>query len=450
MVTIFGDMAHMTILSNRRKFLQTSAAGVGFWIAAGASAEKSKSPNERLALACIGIGGKGSSDSTDAAAAGDVVAICDIDERRLDNAGKTRFPKAKQFTDYRRMFDEMGDSIDAVTVSTPDHNHAAASLLAMRQGKHCFCQKPLTRTLHEARLMAEEARKRGLSTQMGIQGTAHNAVRQAAAVIQSGVLGQVKEVHVWTDRPIWPQGGSRPEPIECPPHIRWDEWVGPSPMRPYARGYHPFAWRGWWDFGTGALGDMGCHSLNVPFMALDLRDPIAVRAETSGHNRESFPKWATITYEFEARGARPPLNLIWYDGGKIPDRELFDGAPTDLNGCLVVGDKGKLYARGNHVEQGLCFLGGIEMPKVKWTESPGHFQEWIDGIKEGKNPMANFPDYAGPLTETVLLGNLAVWAAAEGCSENIRWDAINLQATNVAGLESAIKPTYRNGYSLDV
>ncbi|MFH1269121.1 MAG: Gfo/Idh/MocA family oxidoreductase, partial [Planctomycetota bacterium] len=273
--------------TTRRRFLETTAAtGVGFWVAGGLRAQESDSPNERIGMASVGIGGKGSSDSADAGASGEMVAICDIDTQRLEAAQK-RFPKAKAFTDFRKMLEEMEGSIDAVTVSTPDHCHAPAALMAMRMGKHCFCQKPMTRSIYEARLMGQVAKEKGVATEMGNQGTAENGLREAASLVKAGALGAVSEAHVWTNRPIWPQGGGRPEPEQCPDNIKWDLWLGPAPERPYAKGYHPFAWRGWWDFGTGALGDMACHTLNMPFAACDLRDPISVQAVTSGHNKDS-------------------------------------------------------------------------------------------------------------------------------------------------------------------
>ncbi len=302
--------------ASRRQFLGTTAAtGIGFWVAGGLSAAESSSPNEKIAMAAIGVEGKGQSDSNDAGKNGDMVAVCDVDQKKLD-AAKTRFPKAKQFTDFRKMFDEMGKSIDAITVSTPDHVHAPASVMGMRLGKHCFCQKPLTHTIYEARKMGEVAREMKVATQMGNQGTAEDGVRKAAALLRKGILGKVSEVHVWTNRPIWPQGGDRPREEPVPTNLNWDAWIGPAPMRPYAKGYHPFAWRGWWDFGTGALGDMACHTLNMPFMGLELRDPVSVQAETSGHNKDSYPKWSIIRFEFPANSWRGPLSLFWYDGGK--------------------------------------------------------------------------------------------------------------------------------------
>ncbi len=275
----------------------TAATGIGFWVAAGVKAADSKSPNEAIAMASIGIGGKGSSDSEDAGNSGRMVAICDVDQKRLNSMGEERFPDAKRYTDFRKMLEEMGDKIDAVTVSTPDHTHAPAALMAMRMGKHCFCQKPLTHTIYEARLMARVAKEKKLATQMGNQGTAESGLRRSAAIIRGGALGTVKEVHVWTDRPIWSsQGIPRPKAASCPKWLDWNVWIGSAPVRPYSAGvYHPFAWRGWWDFGCGALGDMACHTMNMPYMALDLRDPISAQATTSGHSGDSFPAWSKIT-----------------------------------------------------------------------------------------------------------------------------------------------------------
>lgn len=441
-------MSHRT---NRRRFLQTTAVtGIGYWVAGGVHAAESKSPNEKIAMASIGLGGKGSSDSGDAGNAGDMVAICDVDEGILNNAGANRFPKAKRYTDFRKMLDEMGKSIDAVTVSTPDHTHAPAALMAMRLGKHCFCQKPLTHTIYEARLMAKVAADQKVATQMGNQGTAAPCLRKAAAIIKTGVLGPVKEVHVWTNRPIWPQGGDRPKPAKCPPNLNWDLWLGPAPERPYANGYHPFSWRGWWDFGTGALGDMACHTVNMPYMALNLRDPVSIQAECSGHNKDSYPKWSIITFDYPALGDRGPLKLFWYDGGKRPDKELLEGKPMEGSGCLVIGEKGKLYGTVDYCEKEIMPIGNITFPEVKPIESPGHFEEWVRAIKGGEPATSNFATYSGGLTETILLGNLAVWAAASGKGNKVEWDAKNLRSPNMPELDAIIKPKYRPGYTLDV
>jgi predicted dehydrogenase len=449
---------------NRRDFLKTTAlAGAGFWIAGPAPAdEKSKSALERINFACIGVGGKGSSDSDDAARHGNVVAICDVDDNTLNaranstdrRTSEQHFLKAKRYNDFRKMFDEMGKSIDAVTVSTPDHTHAVASAMAMRLGKHCFTQKPMTHTIYEARRLQEIAREMKVATQMGNQGTASDRLRKAAALVRAGVIGPVTEVRVWTDRPIWPQGIARPKEEEVPPaSLHWDLWLAAAPYRPFHHGhvegrrsnrgtYHPFNWRGWWDFGTGALGDMACHTMNMPYMALDLREPTAVEAETSGHNHETYPKWSIIRYTFPARGDRPAVTMVWYDGGKKPPAELFDGQPQPRTGSLLIGAKGKLYSGGDN-GGGYKLLGGGSEPKVDFPKSPGHFTEFARAIKGGPPAMSNFPDYAGPLAETVLLGNLAIWAG-----KKIEWDAYHMKATNAPEVEPLIRPEYRKGYTL--
>ncbi len=437
--------------NNRRAFLKTTAAaGVGYWAAGRAHADesqsKSGSPNEKIHFACIGVDGKGDSDSNDAGRHGLVVAICDVDDNKLDKAAQ-RFPEAKKYNDFRKMFDEMAGSIDAVTVSTPDHTHAVAAIRAMKEKKACFTQKPLTHSLWEARRMADVAREMKVATQMGNQGTAGGGLRKAAAIAQSGVLGPVSEVHVWTNRPIWPQGGPRPAAKDAPQNLHWDLWLGPAPETAYGDGYHPFAWRGWWDFGTGALGDMACHTLNMPFMALNLRDPVSVEAETSGHNKISYPKWSVIRYEFPATDKRPAVKMTWYDGGKRPPNELFEGQKLESSGALIVGEKGKLYSPGDYAGP-YTLLGGITEPEVKYPESPGHFEEYVRAIKGGEPAMSNFPDYAGPLTETVLLGNLAVYAADTGSGKKIEWDAKSLTAKNAPELEKIVKPDFRAGYSV--
>ena len=447
----------MSFQTNRRRFLQTTAvAGIGFWVAGGVRGQESKSPNEQIAFASIGIGGKGSSDSRDAAKNGDIVAVCDIDDKTL-GAAEERFPKAKKYYDFRKLLDEMGKSIDAVTVSTPDHCHAAAAVMAMRMGKHCFCQKPLTHTIFEARTMGDVAREMKVATMMGNQGTANSGVRKAAALLRAKTLGNVKEVHVWTNRPIWPQGGDRPEAPETEEEkaelakrkatVHWEEWLGPAPYRDYADGYHPFAWRGWWDFGTGALGDMACHTMNMPFMGLDLRNPTSVQAKSSGHNKDSYPKWSVITFEFPANDWRPELKVMWYDGGQKPDKELIGGKEPDGSGCAVVGDKGTIYAPDDYGAK-FDILGDVTLPEVSFEESPGHFSEWVRAIKGGQPARSNFAEYAGPLTETILLGNLAVWVADKGEGEKVLWDAANMKVTNIAGLEEIVKAPYRAGYTL--
>jgi predicted dehydrogenase len=432
----------------RRDFLKTTAAaGVGYWVVGASQAADSKSPNERIRFACFGIAGKGGSDSNDAKSHGDVVAVCDIDNRALDQ-GRMRFPDAKQFTDFRELLDKLGSNIDAVTVSTPDHTHAVIAAMAMRMGKACFCQKPLTHSVYEARRLGEIAKEMKVATQMGNQGTAADGLRKGAAIIRAGGLGPVKEVHVWTNRPVWPQGGPRPQEKPVPDYLHWDAFLGPAPYRPFGEGpngegYHPFKWRGFWDFGTGALGDMACHTVNMPYMALDLRNPTSIEAQSSGHNKDTYPKWSTIRFEFPATSTRPAVTLFWYDGGKRPEPEVTEGIEkVKSSGCLVVGEKGRLYTPDDY---GAAYqlLGGATEPKVEFPKSPGHFAEFVRAIKGGEPAMSNFPNYASPLTETILLGNLAVWAG-----KRVEWDAAALKAVNCPEVEPIIRPSYREGYTL--
>lgn len=436
--------------TSRRDFLKVSAtAGVGYWTATTSQLVLSKSPNEQIQYACVGVGGKGDSDSNDCGRTGKVVAICDVDERNLEKKAG-RFSEAKKYYDYRTMLDELDDHIDAVTVSTPDHNHAPAAALALRKQKHCFVQKPLTHTVSEARVLGDLARQNGVATMMGNQGTANSALRKAAAVIQLGTLGKVTEVHVWTNRPVWPQGIARPtDAPPVPKWLHWDQWIGPATYCPYNPAYHPFAWRGYWDFGTGALGDMACHTVNMSFMALDLKDPISIQAKSSGHNGDTYPSWSVIDFEFPERKGRHPVQFTWYDGGKRPGNHYFKGVEEITNsGCLVVGERGTLYSPGDYANS-YQLLDGLDDPKnVEFEESPGHFDEWVRAINGGPPATANFPDYAGPLTENILLGNLAVWAAGDGQGKKVKWDAPNLKTMNAPELDQIVKKDYRDGYVL--
>jgi predicted dehydrogenase len=284
---------------------------------------------------------------------------------------------------------------------------------------------------------------------MGNQYTANGNLRKSAAIVKSGALGKVTEVHVWTDRPIWDtQGAERPKEEAVPEFLDWNAWLGPAKERPYGAGYHPFAWRGWWDFGTGALGDMACHTFNMPFMALNLRNPISVEAETTGHNKDSYPAKSKITFQFPETDGRPAVKVIWYDGKQLPDSKLFDGHAVSGTGSLIIGEKGKLHSMGDYAGEYKVY--GVEEPKVEFVNSPGHFTEFVEAIKGGPEPVSNFPDYAGPLTETILLGNLAVYAAADGKPKKIEWDAKEMKVTNDSSPELAaiVKHTYREGWSL--
>ena len=459
----------MTMQRSRREFLRDAAfTGAGLTLAEGAFAQtKSKSPNEKINFACIGVGGKGDSDSSDAGNFGNVVAICDVDENTLNRKGQ-QFPNAKKFTDYRKMLDAMRKEIDGVTVSVPDHSHGPAAAMALHMGKAVYCQKPMAHSIHEVRTLSELARKMKVATQMGNQGTADNSMRANAYKVRAGAVGVVKEVHVWTNRPIWPQGLARRASKMPPANLDWNLWLGPAATRDYADGYHTFSWRGWWDFGTGALGDMACHTVNLPFMALDLRNPTSVYAETvqsdSKENpkagfHDSYPASSKIVFEFPANKTRPALTMYWYDGNDYrPAKDLFhaDGF-SDLiendhisdSGSLIVGDKGSLYTPGDYGGGG-HIVGGTNVGDADFPHSPGHWEEFVRAIR-ASNPldpkdraMSNFPEYAGPLAETILLGNLAVWTPGK----KVEWNAKTLQAKNLPESEHIIRPKYRAGYSL--
>jgi predicted dehydrogenase len=429
----------MSAQSNRREFL-TAAAATGFTIWIGRTAHAgTRSPNERVNIACIGVGGKGDSDSSDAGRNGNVVAICDVDDNTLAKA-KKRFPNAETFNDYRVMLDKLHATIDAVTVSTPDHSHAPAASYAMHYGKACFVQKPLAHSVFECRKLMDLAREKKLATQMGNQGTSDYGLRLGAAKIKAGALGTVSEVHVWTNRPIWPQGGPRPPEAKIPSSLHWDLWLGPAADRPYGEGYHPFAWRGWWAFGTGALGDMACHTVNLPYQALDLRDPIAVTAQSAPNNMESYPVWSVIKYEFPATPKRPAITMTWYDGGKKPPQELLPERRYRESGSLIIGDKGRCYSPGDYGGQ-CIFVDGVDVGEPEVERSPGHFEEFVRAVKGGKPAMSNFPDYAGPLAETILLGNLAV------AGSRVEWDAKSMKAHKVDVTE-IIHPRYHHGFRI--
>jgi predicted dehydrogenase len=450
----------MPLVTDRRKFLQASAAaGLGYWVAGGIAAAESRSPNEKIQVASIGVGGKGKSDVQNASKFGKIFALCDVDSTILDGMSRAyKVDSDHSFSDYRELLDRLGDRIDAVVISVPDHNHAVMAAKAMKMGKHVYCQKPLTHTIWEARRLGEIAREKGVATQMGNQFTAEAAMRKAAYQIRAGQLGNVKEVHVWTDRPIWPQGGNRPMIQPVPQSLDWDQWLGPAPYRPYAGAdvYHQFGWRGWWDFGTGALGDMACHTCNLPFMALNMRDPSAVEAECPEHNGDSYPPRSKIKFDFPELDGRAAFTMYWYDGGNLPAIERFHGItlsvkdedgsevpPPWKSGVLLVGERATMYAAGDYAEKGIQILGADELD-VDYPRSPGHEKEWFDAIRDSKKPAtSNFPDYAGPLTETILLGNLAVWKRGR-----VEWDPVNLKPLNDPSLARIVRCDYRDGYEV--
>ncbi len=466
----------MTHGPTRRRFIQeTAVAGLGFWAAGGvALAADGKAANDQVQIACVGVGGKGESDLNGAAKSGKIVAICDIDDNTLDKRA-SQYPEAQKFNDYREMLDKLGDKIDAVTVSTPDHTHAPASLMAMKKGKAVYCQKPLTHTVAEAREMRETAAKMKVATQMGNQGSAENGLREAVEIIQSGAIGPVKEVHVWTNRPIWPQGPdailkvdqareaaiaalhgksftfTAPKP---PKNVHWDLWLGVAPERPYAGIYHPFSWRGWLDFGTGAIGDMACHTANMAFRALKLDLPTSVTAEAGDVNPETYPTYAKITFDFPAREDLPAVKLYWYEGVKnrklvLPPDSLIKGLNVPDSGSLLVGEKGMLYSPNDYgaAYQLLPqdkFQGyqkpGPELPR-NGKGDDGMKAEWVAAIRGGPAAYSNF-DVASRLTESMLLGDVAIRVTGK----KLEYDGVKGKITNNDEADKLLRTDYRTGW----
>jgi predicted dehydrogenase len=428
----------------------TASAGLAAWLAGGVQTlAAGLPPSEKLNLAFVGSGGQ-AGFSLEHLVDHNIVALCDVDERRATGAFE-RFPKAKRFRDYRRMLDEMDRQIDAVVVATPDHTHAPASIRAMQLGKHVYCEKPLTWCIEEARRMAETAKRHNVATQMGTQGMAMDGARAGIEVLRAGAIGAVREMHVWTDRAEgwWPQGVDRPQ--ETPPvpkGLDWDLWLGVAPPRPYHPAYVPFKWRGWLDFGTGAIGDMGIHNAAMAWVGLELGLPRSAEVvATSGINRETFPAWSILRLEFPARGRLPPVTMHWYDGGKRPSGDLIGAAEVAKNGAILVGERGTMYSiewtgADWHLLPEDKFRD-YQPPEPSVARSPGHHAEWITACKGGPAAFCNFIDFAAPLTEVMLLGNLALRT-----KEKIEWDAQEMRAKGYPGADEFIRRKYRKGWEI--
>jgi predicted dehydrogenase len=443
---------------SRRDFMGGAAAAMAFTIIP--SHVLAQPPSEKLNVAAIGAGGMGAGNTRACAAAGaNIVALCDVDDKRVNEAGTYKqFPKAKRYKDFRKMLDNER-SIEAVIVATPDHFHTVAAMAAMRRGKHVYVQKPLTRLVSEARALTEAARKYKVVTQMGNQGHSGDGVRDICEWIWAGVIGEVREVHAWTNRPVWPQGIDRPkgeDPI--PDTLDWDLWIGPAPMRPYVDGvYNPFNWRGWWDFGGGALADMACHVLDPVFWALKLKYPISVEASCTPVNNETFPLASIVHYEFPEREGMPPAKVHWYDGGLKPERPeaLEPGRPLnqESSNVLFIGSKGVLrcgeYGGGPQL---LPFSRHREFsrnrpPKTLKRIKTSHEGNWIEACKTGGQATSNF-DYAGPFTEMVTMGNLAI--RPENVGKKLLWDGENMRVTNDEKANDYVQMHYRKGWSLEM
>ena len=450
---------------SRREFVGAAAAVAAFTYvpkhvlgqAGGSSA------NNKLNIAGIGVGGRGASD-IDGVSSENIVALCDVDLKRASGTFR-KHPNAKVYRDFRVMLEKEAKNIDAVVIGAPDHIHAPAAIMAMKMGKHVYCEKPMAHTVYEARRMTEVAAETGVVTQMGNQGHAGEGLRLYWEFIHDGAIGTVREVHVWSDRagtkerPWWPQGIDRPEgSVPVPDGLDWDLWLGPAQWRPFAkfpngRGgeatYVPFNWRGWWYFGCGALGDMAVHNADPAFFALDLDAPTAVEAETSELKDETLPISNIIRFEFPAKGSRPAVKMTWYDGGNLPERpaDLEEGRRMGGNGILFIGDKGKLMG-GSHAgvprlipETAMKDYG---KPPKTLPRSPGHHAEWIEACKAGDPKAAKSGFwYAGPFTESLLVGNLAV-----RLQKRVEWDAKAMRSPNCPEADNYITKFYRAGYTI--
>ncbi|MCY2993607.1 MAG: Gfo/Idh/MocA family oxidoreductase [Planctomycetota bacterium] len=452
---------------SRRDFLCRSAATIAtFTVLPGSvlGRDGQKSPSERLNIAGVGVGGMGSHNLKQCSAE-NIVALCDVDQVYAANTFKA-YPQAKIYRDFRELLDKQKD-IDAVIVATPDHTHAVIALAAIKSGKHVYVQKPMAHSAYEARVLTEAARQHKVATQMGNQGHSGDGIRLVCEWIWSGAIGAVQEVHAWTNRPVWPQGIEVERPKDTPPvpsTLDWDLWLGPAPSRPYHPAYLPQSWRAWWDFGTGSLGDLGCHILDPVFWAMKLQYPVSVEANISTYwggfwqktepKNEMYPRSTIARYKFPARGEMPALDLTWWDGGLMPARpaELEEGRQMGDSdgGVLFVGDKGKLlcgcYGKGPRL---------IPEAKMKEFQRPpqtleripngmdGHEQDWVRACKGGPPASCNF-DYSGPLSEMVLMGNLAVRFP----DRRLLWNGEKQEISNDAAANAYVRRKYREGWTL--
>ncbi len=441
--------------------------------------------NSRIQLAGIGSGGKGKVDIAESAKVGmHVAALVDVvnTERlsisgadkgakklksRLASMGQTRkaFPDAKFYGDYREMIHDMGDKIDAVTVSTPDHHHFHAAILAMKAGKHVYCQKPLTHGIWEARTLAKVAKETGVQTQMGNQAHANSHMRRAVELLRAGILGKVKEVHAWTNRPVWPQGFDAPPPAApVPVGIDWEQWIGPAPEVDYSPKIAPFAWRGWWNYGTGALGDIACHIMDMSYWGLELGSPKTIKAIQEGGSELSAPINSTITYDFAEKGVK----YFWYDGQKgarfddenwrlipgefnRPDDRILEGVDYKKYGSVVIGERGKLFFnrfRDTWFLKPGSSLDGFNYPEqsIPRARNDNNYAEWLDAIEGKVEHGQSYFGYAGPFTETVLLGSIA----QRNPGEKLKWDSEKLEFKGRPDLKKQIRRDYREGWKIEV
>lgn len=436
-------------LTRRQMIGRGALAGTGFWIECSSPARRTRSPNEKLNIACIGVGGRGASN-VKGVAGETLVAFCDCDDKRAAEIYR-QYPHVRRYRDFRRLFDEMEKEIDAVVVSTPDHTHFHPARRALQAGKHLYCEKPLAHSPWEVRTLTRLAQEKGVVTQLGTQEHARDNIRRIVELVRAGAIGEVREVHSWVD-------GDRgmPEiPTDFPPvpaHLDWDLWLGPAAFRPYSPSYCPYLWRFWWDFGTGETGNMGCHILDFAFWALDLQHPVRVEASGPPPHPQTSPKSMKVRYEFPARGNLPAVTLHWTHEKEGPAILKERGVPLGETSyykkphSLFIGSKGMLLcAYDQHLLLPKDRFAGFEYPPPTIPRSPGFYQEWIDACKGGKPNTCSF-GYSGKLTETVLLGNVAY-----RLGEPIEWDAENLRAKGKnPRADELLHPPFRKGWESDL
>lgn len=432
----------MSFRFDRRRFLRGSGTAA---VAAMASVHYLPSrvfgANERLNVGVIGVGGRGAAGLS-AAASQNVAAVCDVVRDSVDAAARA-FPKARAYADYRQLLDQK--DLDAVTIGTPDHHHAPPTVLALKRGLHVYCEKPLTHTVEEARIVAKLAAKMKVATQMGTQNHEHPGYLRTVELIKSGAIGDVTEVHVVTDRPgrWWSQGVPVPtDKPAVPDYLNWDLWLGPAAERPYSPAYVPFKWRGWWDFGCGAIGDMAIHLMDPAFWALDLGGPVKVTSKGPPPHPASGPVWMETKFEFGQRGKLPPVNVFWYEGEAQAPAEIAKELP--MNGSLFVGTKGRIAVEHDKHPKLLpeADFAGFKGPEPFLPQSPGHFEQWFAACKTGSRTGSNF-GYAGPFTEVVLLGNVAYRSG-----KTIEYDPEKMLVTNDKAANDLLRKAYRKGWEV--
>ena len=431
---------------NRRQFLGSAAAVAAFTIVPRhvLGGARQVPPSEKLNIACIGVGGQGASD-IQSVSTENIVAMCDVDWGKHTAASFGKHPTAKKYKDFRKMLEAEDKNIDAVTVSTPDNLHAVASMMAIKMGKHVYCEKPLCHDIYEVRQLTEAARKKGVMTQMGTQLHATGEMKSFIEWVRAGVIGKIHRVDLWSGK-NW-GGGERPtDTPPVPETLDWDLWLGPAPYRSYHPKYLPGEWRRWWDFGTGTLGDMGCHIIDPAVWALDLKYPTSVEAQAGPYNKETYPEYTRVTWEFPARGDLPPVTVTWCDGKNEPPRpkELGEGRRMPDQGGVYYGEKGTILLPhgGNPRLIPESAMKGFKPPEPSLPRGIDHYQEWIRSCKGGPKGLSNF-DYAGPLAETILLGNIAALA-----QQKLQWDGPNMKVTNLPEANKFLRREYRQGWTL--